>query len=234
MEVDSLFSVLVTTSIAGGCTLIGAFVFYLITKKIKLSTNSKKFIVALGGGILVSAITLVLVPEGAKHLSFLQASCWLLSGSIVFLLLDILILYCGESASQVLANVLDSFPESIGIGAALGGSIGILLIILVGLQNITEGFNSFDELRSAGTSTGKNFFLQLLSSLSAPLGGIVGFFFLAGHLTMISAVFMFSAGGILYLIFHDIAPLAHRDSHWLPTLGASVGFAVGLAAQYLV
>lgn len=234
MEVNSLFSVILVTSLAGGCTLIGAGVFYFISKRKHLSSNSKKFVVALGGGILVSAITLVLVPEGSKYLSFTQASMWLLAGSIVFLLLDLAIQYSGESASQVLANVLDSFPESLGIGAALGSGVGILLIILVGLQNIAEGFNAFDELRAAGTTTKKNFFLQILSSLSAPLGGIIGFLFLEGHIEIISAVFMFSAGGILYLIFHDIAPMAHSEGHWLPTLGASIGFALGLAAQYLV
>jgi ZIP family zinc transporter len=83
-------------------------------------------------------------------------------------------------------------------------------------------------------STKANFILQMLSAVSGPVGGVLGFLFLAGHPHLISAVFMFSAGGILYLIFHDIAPLAHRDGHWVPTLGTAVGFVIGLASQALV
>lgn len=234
MDIHTLVGVIIYTSLAGGSTLIGALIIYFLTRTKKISPNVKKGVVALGGGVLLSAITLVLIPEGSKDLSVGWGSFWFMAGSLVFLIMDIIIEHSGESASQIMANIMDSFPESIGIGAALGGGVGFLLIILVGLQNITEGFNAYDELRTAGVSTRKNFILQIVSSLSAPLGGIIGFLFLIGHTAVIGAVFMFSAGGILYLIFHDIAPLAHSKGHWVPTLGASVGFAVGLVAQYLV
>jgi ZIP family zinc transporter len=65
-------------------------------------------------------------------------------------------------------------------------------------------------------------------------GGVLGILFLAGHPGLIGGLFMFSAGGILYLIFHDIAPLAHREGHWVPTLGTAVGFVLGLISQALV
>lgn len=40
---------------------------------------------------------------------------------------------------------------------------------------------------------------------------------------------LFAAGGILYSVFQDIAPQAKLNKHWLPTLGAVLGFALGLA-----
>jgi len=192
--------------------------------------------VALGGGLLISAITLVLIPEGMQKLSLTWAISMFLAGSIVFMLLDLWIESTGGRASQILANTMDSLPESIGIGAAFatGGVYGPLLALLVGLQNIAEGFNSYGELKSGGLKTKANFILQILSSLAGPIGGVLGFLFLAGHPALICALFMFSAGGILYLIFHDIAPLAHREGHWVPTLGTSVGFALGLISQALV
>jgi ZIP family zinc transporter len=63
---------------------------------------------------------------------------------------------------------------------------------------------------------------------------VLGFLLLAGHPAIIGGLFMFSAGGILYLIFHDIAPLAHQTGHWIPTLGSVFGFIVGLASQAFV
>ncbi len=159
-----------------------------------------------------------------------------MAGSVTFMLLDVWIEKMGDRASQLLANTMDSLPESIGIGAAFatGGIYGLLLAILVGLQNIAEGFNSFGELKSGGMKTRSNFILQILSSLSGPVGGILGFLFLAGHPEIIGGLFMFSAGGILYLIFHDIAPLAHSEGHWVPTLGTAVGFVLGLISQALL
>ena len=37
-----------------------------------------------------------------------------------------------------------------------------------------------------------------------------------------------AAGGILYLIFQDLAPQAQLKNHWFPPLGAVSGFALGL------
>jgi ZIP family zinc transporter len=131
---------------------------------------------------------------------------------------------------------MDSVPESVGIGGAFatGGPTGLFLAVLVGLQNVTEGFNSYNELKLSGMSMKSNFILQLLSAIAGPIGGVLGFLFLAGHPSIISGVFMFSAGGMLYLIFHDIAPLAHREGHWVPTLGSTVGFVLGLVTQVFV
>lgn len=36
------------------------------------------------------------------------------------------------------------------------------------------------------------------------------------------------AGGILYLVFQDIAPQARLEKHWAPSLGAVAGFLLGV------
>lgn len=233
---QNLMMVIVITGIAALGTLVGSFVAYLTVRKNNIPKNTLNFIVALGGGLLFSAIALILIPEGTKSLSFFWSITWFFVGSLVFMLLDVVIEKNGGQASQILANTMDSIPESLGVGAAFatGGTVGPLLAFLVGLQNITEGFNSFNELKTGGMSTSKNMALQLLTSFSGPIAGVLGFLFLAEHAPMISGLFMFSAGGILYLIFHDIAPLAHRTGHWIPTLGSVFGFIIGLASQALI
>lgn len=234
---QSLVSVIAMTGMAALGTLLGALIaYFILLRDYKIHKNAINFVVALGGGLLISAIALVLVPEGTKHLSFVYSSMAFLLGGVAFMLLDIWIEHMGEKASQIMANTLDSVPESIGIGAAFatGGSYGLLLAILVGLQNIAEGFNSYGEMRNGGMKTSMNFMLQGASAIAGPIGGILGYLYLAGHPELISGLFMFSAGGILYLIFHDIAPLAHREGHWVPTLGTAIGFIFGLISQALV
>jgi ZIP family zinc transporter len=39
---------------------------------------------------------------------------------------------------------------------------------------------------------------------------------------------LFASGGILYLIFQDIAPQSHMQRHWAPPLGAVLGFCLGM------
>lgn len=41
-------------------------------------------------------------------------------------------------------------------------------------------------------------------------------------------------GGILYLVFQNIAPQARMRRHWTPPLGAVLGFAVGLLGEQLL
>lgn len=237
LNLNGLILVITITTIAALGTMLGAFfAFLIVRRKKKPSKALLKFIVALGGGVLLSAVSLVLIPEGTRVLSSVSANCLFLLGSITFMGLDIWLEKLGNKASQIMANTMDSIPESVGIGAAfaVGGSVGPLLAVLVGLQNVSEGFNSYDELRSGGATTKNNFLIQFLSSLSGPIAGVIGFVFLANHPKIIAELFMFSAGGILYLIFHDIAPLAHQERHWVPVLGSSIGFSIGLVSQALV
>jgi ZIP family zinc transporter len=44
----------------------------------------------------------------------------------------------------------------------------------------------------------------------------------------------FASGGILYLIFQDIAPQSKIKNHWIPALGAVLGFAIGLLGKKLI
>jgi len=45
---------------------------------------------------------------------------------------------------------------------------------------------------------------------------------------------LFAAGGILYLIFQDIAPQSQMKHHWGPALGAVAGFCLGMLGRLLV
>ena len=66
-----------------------------------------------------------------------------------------------------------------------------------------------------------------------PLAGIAGYSFLSEHEPIMGAIMLFSAGGILYLIFQDIAPQSRLKKHWAPPLGAVFGFCFALFAEML-
>jgi ZIP family zinc transporter len=62
----------------------------------------------------------------------------------------------------------------------------------------------------------------------------LGFYVLSDAPVATAVTMLSAAGGILYLIFQDIAPQAKLDRHWGPPLGAVIGFAVGLLGTMLV
>src|SRR5690348_15043682 len=101
---QDLMMVIMITSIAASGTLVGSFMAYLTIRRNNIPKNALNFIVALGGGLLFSAIALVLIPEGIQSLSFFWANACFFAGSIVFMWLDILIEKNGGAASQILAN----------------------------------------------------------------------------------------------------------------------------------
>lgn len=193
-------------------------------------------VVAFGGGILVAAVALVLVPEGVQGASPLGAAAAFLAGAVVFLAADRAIERRGGGGANLMAMVMDYLPESVALGAAfaIGGPSGPLLALLVGLQNLPEGFNSYRELGQTDLSPRAR--LALLAALVpvGPLAAMAGFFWLAPHPVLIAWLVLFAAGGILYLVFHDIAPMAHREGHWVPTLGAVLGFLAGMVGQALL
>lgn len=201
-----------------------------------LEQEFRHSVMAVGGGALLSAVALVLVPDGVAHLSVAGALLWFLLGGLTFMLIDVLLHRFRTPASQLVAMLADFVPESVALGAtfALGGSNGLLLALLIGVQNLPEGFNAFRELRqSSRLAAGRIVLLFALMALLGPLAGLIGYFWLAAYPQWVAAVMLFAAGGILYAVFQDIAPQVRLARHWGPPLGAVLGFALGMVGHML-
>lgn len=201
-----------------------------------LEQELRHSIIAFGGGALLSAIALALVPEGSQRLSIVETACYFALGGVCFMALDRTLAYFNSPSSQLAAMLSDFIPEALALGAAFasGGNAGILLAALIALQNLPEGFNAFRELRQSSTfKPGFIILCFVLMAFLGPIAGLVGYFWLASYSTAVGAIMVFAAGGILYLTFQDIAPQAKLEKHWGPPLGAVAGFLLGLVGQLL-
>jgi ZIP family zinc transporter len=49
-----------------------------------------------------------------------------------------------------------------------------------------------------------------------------------------AGIMTFASGGILYLIFQDIAPNVRLKRSWIPALGANLGFLIGIIGDKLI
>lgn len=227
-----IFIVIASTLLAGLAMPLGAAIACF--EKIENKWIEEEFrhgVMAFGGGALLSAVALVLVPEGIAHLNPLSACIWFIVGGLIFMLLDILLKKINTPASQLAAMLSDFIPESIALGAAFatGSSNAFLLAGLIALQNLPEGFSAYRELNSTSAFRPKKIIIVFsLMALLGPIAGVSGYIWLSDYPETISAIMLFASGGILYSIFQDLAPQVKLEKHWIPPMGAVLGFVFGM------
>ena len=236
---DPFASMLLFTTASGSCILIGGLI--AMVERIRplwLEEELRHTIIAFGGGVLIAAIAFVLVPEGQEYFrSPVLGVIIFLSGGLVFMLVERYLSAKQRELPQTIALLLDFIPESLAMGGmfALGSVSAPLLAIFIGLQNIPEGFNAYREILAvAGERKQKTLSIMSFMILPGPIAGILGWYLAPAFPEFVGATMLFASGGILYLLFQDIAPQSRLDRHWAPTLGAVVGFCLAWIANLLL
>ncbi len=202
-----------------------------------LKQKSRLFIVAFGGGALISAVALVLVPDGVSQLSPLTATLCFGAGGVFFYLLDLILSQLESSASQLVAMLSDFIPEAIALGTAfaVGESTGLILALLMILQNLPEGFSAYEELANSTELPPAGILLAFASlAIAGPVSALTGYFMLADAHQFVAGLMLFASAGILYLVFQDVAPVSKTGTSGFPALGAVAGFMLGLAGNMLI
>jgi zinc transporter, ZIP family len=218
---------LALTSFAGFTSFLGIY----LAKRIKFP---KRYILALtsfGAGILIAAAIFEMVLEAERMIGLLLTIIAFIGGAIVFTLLDWVAEKKGGGVGILFGMGMDSIPESLAIGAAVG-SVGsaVALALLIGIQNVTEGVASFHEMKESRSSLNKTkniFIAAAIISIIPIIMGIIGLFFMKGMDQVIGIILALSAGGIFYMLHYDMIPKAHKEKEWLTTFGAVLGFIIG-------
>lgn len=235
---NELTKILIATTLAGAAIPLGALLASRETITPRwLETEFRHGVIALGGGILVAAVALVLVPESLDRLPVWGTMLCFLLGGAAFGWLGASLSKRDTPASNLVAMLADFIPEAIAMGAAFaaGNSAGMTLALFMFLQNLPEGFNAYREMLDSDKISS----LRLVGTFTAlvpigPIAGITGYFLLGDSPMIVDGLLLFAAGGILYVVFQDIAPQAKLKKHWLPSLGAVFGFAIGLLGHLLI
>lgn len=229
---DMVWMMVVVTALTAAAMPVGGWLAMIgFLRPGWLEQELRHSILAFGGGVLLAAVALVLIPEGAGALSAWALSAWFLAGGLSFMMLDIWLAKRKTPASQMAAMLADFLPESLAMGAvfAKGHASGFSLAMLIALQNVPEGFNAFREMAGRSRVRGRRVLIVMAGMVPlGPLMGWLGMSLLATHEDLLHGIMIYAAGGILYAIFQDIAPQAKLARHWTPPLGAVAGFLFGL------
>lgn len=193
-------------------------------------------LMAFGGGILLSAVALVLVPKAMESLDVVALSVSFVLGALVFAALDWYLSRKGGKVANLLAMLMDFIPESLVLGAVftMDASTATLLAVFIGLQNLPEAFNSYRDVVGSGYAPKKALWIFLGMSTFGVIGALLGYFYLSDAPDVTAHLMIFASGGILYLIFQDIAPQSKMKNVWFTSLGATLGFLVGIIGEKLI
>ncbi len=234
-----ILQILIIAGFAGITVFLGGILANLFKHHVKDSPVKFEIahtLMAFGGGIILAALALVLIPKGMEELDLLPLSISFLCGAVVFFIIDSYLSRKGGKLATLLAMIMDFVPESIALGAVFASdpSAALLLAVFIGLQNLPESFNSFRDMVLSGHGVRKTLIIFFFLSFSGIAGALTGHLFLRELPEVTAHLMIFASGGILYLVIQDIIPESKMENSWFPSLGATLGFLIGIIGEKLI
>ncbi|MBB5711929.1 ZIP family metal transporter [Sphingomonas xinjiangensis] len=239
--------------LGGSALVLGAGIAWFVALPQRLIAA----IMAIGAGVLISAVAFDLMDEAYARGGFDSTASGFLAGAAAYTLANVLISRRGArhrkrsgtnpDASQQGADqgsglaiavgaLLDGIPESVVIGTSLLGGKGVSLVTLaaVFLSNVPEGLSSAAGMKRAGRSPAYVFGvwggIALASGMAAPLGYAT----LAGASPdLLAGVTAVAAGAILAMLVDTMIPEATEATHDYSGLIAVLGFLIAFVLTKL-
>lgn len=249
MSPDTLRSAAGGGAAAAGATALGALAGLFGRD---LDARAKDALLGFGGGVMLAACSFSLVMPGIDAARGAGAGPWkaglavgaaLIAGAAFVMWLNAVVPHEhfikgreGLSAERVkrawlfvFAVCLHNLPEgfAIGVGYAGGAAAGQALTTGIAIQDIPEGLVVALSLIAVGYRRRHAVLAGVASGLSEPLGAIAA----AGLVTTLPFLLPvglgFAAGGMLFVISHELIPESHRSGHEkFATAGLVLGFVV--------
>jgi zinc and cadmium transporter len=243
-----LLSILITTTIAGVFSISAAAVF-----SFSLLSRMVERMVSLSVGILLSTSLLHALPEAfesnADPHSLFAA---LLGGLLGFFLLEKFAIlrhshhYEGDGHSHehghdaheagkagwmiLVGDGLHNFTDGILIAAAFlaNPNLGIITAVAIIAHEIPQEIGDFIVLLNAGFTRMRAYVYNLICSLMAVLGGVVGYATLGSAQTWIPYVLVLASSGFIYIAVSDLMPQMQRRATLRETIPQLALIALGV------
>ncbi len=241
---SELLSVILATIIISSGSFVGVLTLSLSQKflnKILLS------LVSLSAGTMLAAAFLHLLPESIDHLGSTLPFQLTLASFIGFFVLERFLhwRHCHDKehltkhtmgTMNLLADAIHNFLDGVLIAAsfASGAGLGIVATLAIALHEIPQEIGDFGVLLHSGFSRARALLFNVLVSLTAILGGILGYF--ASHsMTEFSHLLIpIAAGGFIYISAADLIPELKTETSTKRTLSMIATFLFGVLIMFFV
>lgn len=128
----------------------------------------------------------------------------------------------------LVGDAFHNFVDGILVAAAFLADpmLGVSTTLAVVIHEIPQELSDFVLLLHAGWSRRKAFLANAASSLTAVLGGLLGYFALAGAEDLLPYVLTIAAASFIYIAVADLLPMLHRQRHSFAAQSALIGLGV--------
>jgi zinc and cadmium transporter len=251
--------IVVFTALSGALSAVAAGVFLALGDRARAAVLPH--LVSFATGTLLGAAFLGLIPhalEGAGALNTHKVGLALLGGILVFFLLEKFVLWrhCHDDpcevhspshrhehddnrdlASAKLILVGDTFHnllDGVLVAAAFmtNPHLGVVTALAVFAHEIPQEVGDLAILLHGGYSRRRAMVLNLVSSLTSVLGGILAYFALSTALDALPYALAFAAASFIYVAVADLIPGLHRRVDFRASLEQLVFIAAGVALVY--
>jgi zinc transporter, ZIP family len=189
-------------------------------------------VLAFGAGALISAVSFELAEEGVEIAGGLPVGIGLAVGALTYFVLDSRLEAGGSNPASALAlgAFLDGVPEQLvlGLGIAVGGEVGVGLIVAIFVSNLPEAIGSASAMRERGRDAGTILRLWAAVAVVCLIATLIGYGagdMLSGELE--GGVNGFAAGALLVMLTDSMIPEARKAGR-AAGLATVFGFAVAM------
>jgi ZIP family zinc transporter len=189
-------------------------------------------VLAFGAGALISAVSFELAEDGVEIGGGLAVGIGLAVGALTYFFLDSRLEADGSNPATTLAlgAFLDGVPEQLvlGLGIAIGGEVGVSLIVAIFVSNLPEAIGSARAMRERGRDARTILRLWVAVAVVCLLATVVGYAAgdtLSGELE--GGVNGFAAGALLVMLTDSMIPEARKAGR---TAGLATVFGFAVAA----
>jgi zinc and cadmium transporter len=223
--------VLATASIGAASVLAAAFAAF------RFKPSVLERMVSFSIGLMLATSLLHAVPEALQSKADIDALMYTLLGSILgfFLLQKFALLRHNHHHEQdghdhqhghdahlagsggwliVLGGSFHNFTDGVVIAAAFLTDIrlGIVTALAIAAHEVPHKLGDFVILLNAGFSRSRALMLDLLSSATVVVGGVLGWWFLGSSQMIVPYMLMVAAGSFIYIAMSDLIPYVQHQS----------------------
>jgi zinc and cadmium transporter len=251
---STLQLIVVFTALSGLLSALAAGVFLALGTKARAALLPH--LVSFATGTLLAAAFLGLLPhalEGAGPAATHHVGLALLAGILLFFLLEKFVLWrhCHDdpcemhspthdardraSANLILAgDTFHNLLDGVLVAAAFmtNPQLGIVTALAVFAHEIPQEVGDLAILLHGGFSRARALTLNLVSSLTSVVGGVIAYFALGTALEFLPYALAFAAASFIYVAVADLIPGLHRRVDLRASLGQVLFIALGVALVY--
>jgi ZIP family zinc transporter len=239
--------------VIGGSLLVGAIAAVVL----RLPSTMAALVTAFGGGVLLAAIALELVPEADARAGTALTAAGMLGGTLLYVAADrwlardedvetmrrsghaaaagMKMRTPGDSSETARGEAIaagifvDGVPESIALGLTISeGEVGVALLAGIVIGNVVESYGAAQPILAAGRSS--RFALILLGAIGLALAFATvlgGTVFADASEGVVGTAQAVAAGAVLAVVSIAVIPYAFSKVNTTVATATVLGFVVG-------